>query len=66
MRLVGVDRKRLAQMSDAELRRECRKLSDWWEKIGCPDPDMMPRVMWAKWLALKDEGSRRGHQMPLF
>lgn len=66
MSLVGVSKRRLAQLSDAELYRECRKLSDWWEKIGCPDPDMMPRIMWAKYLALQEERGRRGHQLPLF
>lgn len=64
--LAGVNRRRLQELSRSEFVRECRKLSDHWRLIGCPDVDDMPRAMLVRWTALKEEQDRRGHQEMLF
>lgn len=66
MALVGVNRRRIQQLSRAEFWRECRKLNDEWVRAHCPTMDEMPRGMLARWLALREETERRGEQLHLF
>lgn len=61
-----VDRRRVAAMSDSELRAECTRFSAEWFRAGYPSEDKMPLWMRIKYLALKAERERRGEQRRLF
>jgi|HubBroStandDraft_4_1064222.scaffolds.fasta_scaffold180758_2 hypothetical protein len=66
MGITVINRARLQQLSESELRHECRKLSKAWELAGRPDEAEMPRTMLHLYIALQVERERRGQQLRLF
>jgi hypothetical protein len=56
---------RIASLSQQDLYRLTRNLSDEWLLIGQPDEPAMPRWMLAQYVELKRELERRGTQMRL-
>lgn len=64
--MIGINRRRLAELPDDILRKQCRKLSKEWEQQGRPDLDDMGPGMQARYIALRAELDRRGQQLSLF
>jgi len=64
--MIAINRRRLSEMTDMQLREACRRLSSDWMKAGRPGLDEMPRRMLAMYIALREERSDRGVQLELF
>ena len=62
---LAIDR-RLQTCSDDELARLMRRLSEAWERKGCPSFSEMSRVMLTEYQHLSDEFARRGVQLTLW
>jgi hypothetical protein len=64
--VIGVNRVRLATLSNERLADECRKLSTEWVARGHPTEEEMPQYMLLRFLELRRERERRGQQLTLF